>query len=356
MIIGNHATLEGGGTYGGILTNSLLIGNSADEYGGGAAGATLINCTVVGNSAALTGGGSREGRLENCIVWYNAATNGENNIDNQLGFGTAIACASPDLVHGEDGNITNRPDFLGMARGDYHLRPTSPCLDRGANADWMLAGTDMDGRARIFGSVVDMGAYEAAVFGQVKALLGGPHSVSNHLMRTSLADANGVPTNSIYIGGRRPRASLPSNITDWALIELISTNGRASVVARSIFLRSDGQAVNDDGSMDIPLAYLPDRYYLAVKHRNHLAAMSAQPLAYTNELITYDFTTNWTQYRGGTNACVELEPGVWGMIAGDADGDGKITHVDRKICEEQQGQTGYKAGDFNLDGVVDGND
>ena len=44
------------------------------------------------------------------------------------------------------------------------------------------------------------------------------------------------------------------------------------------------------------------------------------------------------------------------MIAGDADGDGKITHVDRKICEKQQGQTGYKAGDFNLDGVVDGRD
>ena len=62
------------------------------------------------------------------------------------------------------------------------------------------------------------------------------------------------------------------------------------------------------------------------------------------------------KYRGGTNACVQLEPGVWGMIAGDADGDGKITHVDRKICEQQQGQTGYKAGDFNLDGVVDGND
>jgi len=57
-----------------------------------------------------------------------------------------------------------------------------------------------------------------------------------------------------------------------------------------------------------------------------------------------------------TNACVQLEPGVWGMIAGDADGDGKITTTDRKIVEQQRGKTGYLSGDLNLDGKVDGGD
>jgi hypothetical protein len=53
---------------------------------------------------------------------------------------------------------------------------------------------------------------------------------------------------------------------------------------------------------------------------------------------------------------VELEPGVWGLIGGDADGDGKITPVDREIVRRQKGMTGYLQGDLNLDGKVDGGD
>ena len=93
-------------------------------------------------------------------------------------------------------------------------------------------------------------------------------------------------------------------------------------------------------------------YWLVLKHRNHCAVMSAAPVPYTNTVITYDFATNANQCRGGTNACVELEPGVWGMISGDADGDGKVTEVDRAICSNQLGRTGYLCGDFNLDGEV----
>jgi hypothetical protein len=97
-------------------------------------------------------------------------------------------------------------------------------------------------------------------------------------------------------------------------------------------------------------------YYFVLKHRNHLAAMSAQPVAFTNTLVSYDFTTGPDKYFGGTNACVELEPGVWGLIGGDADGDGRITPVDRIIVERQKGRTGYLQGDVNLDGKVDGGD
>ena len=44
---------------------------------------------------------------------------------------------------------------------------------------------------------------------------------------------------------------------------------------------------------------------------------------------------------------------VWGMIAEDADGDGRITPVDRAIVEAQQGRSGYQPGDVDLDGDVD---
>jgi hypothetical protein len=96
--------------------------------------------------------------------------------------------------------------------------------------------------------------------------------------------------------------------------------------------------------------------HVAVRHRNHLAAVAATPLALTDATASYDFTTGPDKYLGGTNACVELEPGVWGMIAGDADGDGRITPTDRAIVTQQMGKTGYLSGDLNLDGKVDGKD
>ena len=73
-------------------------------------------------------------------------------------------------------------------------------------------------------------------------------------------------------------------------------------------------------------------------------------------MAVYDFTTAANKVAGGTNACVELEPEVWGMIAGDCDGDGKITWVDRTIVSNQLGRTGYLVGDLNLDGEVPGED
>ena len=107
-------------------------------------------------------------------------------------------------------------------------------------------------------------------------------------------------------------------------------------------------------ALDLPVRIeaAPGHYTLGVKHRNHLAVTSRAPVAYTNALVAYDFTPGSGQYDGGTNAATELSPGVWGVIAGDADGDGRITDVDRQIVSNQLGMTGYLAGDLNLDGVV----
>jgi hypothetical protein len=84
--------------------------------------------------------------------------------------------------------------------------------------------------------------------------------------------------------------------------------------------------------------------------------MTALPLVFTNTRTRYDFTSASAQFAEGTNACVELPSGRWALIAGDTDGDGRITPVDREVLERQRGKTGYLAGDLNLDGVVDGDD
>ncbi len=140
------------------------------------------------------------------------------------------------------------------------------------------------------------------------------------------------------------------------LVELLATNGN-TVVSKSAFLDTGGQL-------------------LAVRrrHRDHRGglgglllgrAQAPQPpggdvgrAGGVHELSssTYDFTTGADKYAGGASAAVELEPGVWGLIAGDADGDGAILGADAGIYSNQVGQTGYRRADFNLDGTVDGDD
>ncbi|MBM2814801.1 MAG: Por secretion system C-terminal sorting protein [Ignavibacteria bacterium] len=63
------------------------------------------------------------------------------------------------------GNIFLEPRFVDTASGDYHLLPTSPCIDAGINSS-DLSQTDFDGKIRIWAgkeennAFVDIGAYE----------------------------------------------------------------------------------------------------------------------------------------------------------------------------------------------------
>ena len=46
----------------------------------------------------------------------------------------------------------------------------------------------------------------------------------------------------------------------------------------------------------------------------------------TTSAVTYDFTTGQDKFYGGDQGAVQLETGVWGMIAGDANGDGIVKY------------------------------
>ena len=373
LITGNTASWCGGGAYGAVLRRCTVQSNRAD-VGGGAYNVNAENCLVAGNQAnegggtymgalrycsiadnsATNAGGALESQLESCIVYHNTAVSNAPNISNFV-FGACSYTCTPTDPEG-DGNITNEPSFVSRAARDYRLRHDSPCIDNAAGDTGAADDRDLEDNPRVFNGAADMGAYEFTMLTDVTALLAGAYDTNNHEMTTVLRQAGHVPTNAIYVADRRSYSALPSNAIDWVLLQLLNTNDFSSAAAKSVFLRKDGKGINDDGSTGIRLECPPGYYYLAAKHRNHCAAVSAQPVAYTNALISYDFSAGPGKFRGGTNACVQLEPGVWGMVAGDADGDGEITHVDKGICERQQGLTGYKCADFNLDGIVDGND
>ena len=106
---------------------------------------------LTGNSANY-GGGTYDGTLNNCIVYFNDG--GNYDLASTLNY----CCTTPMPTNGV-GNITNDPAFVDAAAGNYHLSSGSPCINAGNNA-YVVGSTDLDGRPRIIGGTVDIGAYE----------------------------------------------------------------------------------------------------------------------------------------------------------------------------------------------------
>jgi hypothetical protein len=138
------------------LNNCVLTGNTAGGGGGGGANqGTLKNCTLTANSTSGPGGGANYySTLNNCIVYYNSAPGGTNYSNSTLNY----CCTTPPPGSGS-GNIANAPLFVNMAGGNLRLQTNSPCINAGNNA-YVFGSTDLDGRPRIVGGTVDMGAYE----------------------------------------------------------------------------------------------------------------------------------------------------------------------------------------------------
>ncbi|MFZ1290773.1 MAG: endonuclease [Melioribacteraceae bacterium] len=67
-----------------------------------------------------------------------------------------------------------------------------------------------------------------------------------------------------------------NDIVDWVLVELRETFDGPAVASKSALLRKDGRIVSDDGlNTVIKINANPGQYFIVVKHRNHLAVMSA---------------------------------------------------------------------------------
>jgi predicted outer membrane repeat protein len=149
----NIAGTNGGGCFNATLVNSLETGNSAAN-GGGASGGTLNNSTLVGNTATVMGGGFNGpgGTISSCIIYDNTAPSGSNYIG-QATYG--YSCTAP-LPPGT-GNVVSDPGFINMAAGNFRLQTNSPCIDKGNSSSGIV---DLDGRRRLVGAKIDIGAYE----------------------------------------------------------------------------------------------------------------------------------------------------------------------------------------------------
>jgi hypothetical protein len=184
----NTATWSGGGTMWcdySTFVNCNFSGNQASTSGEGAGGAvfsqigTYINCTFATNSS-LMGGAIYAWQdfaptMHNCILWGNQAPTGSQIALNAGDTPCTLAIDYSDLQGGQAGvwlgnaslcqvqwgagMLVADPLFASPASGNFRLQPKSPCINAGGNT-YASAGSDLDGRPRIAGGTVDMGAYE----------------------------------------------------------------------------------------------------------------------------------------------------------------------------------------------------
>ncbi|MBK6628780.1 MAG: hypothetical protein IPG35_14510 [Flavobacteriales bacterium] len=68
-------------------------------------------------------------------------------------------------------------------------------------------------------------------------------------------------------------------ITDWVLVELRSATTPAQVLeAGAALVQRDGDVVAVDGTSPLGFCLAAGSYHVAVRHRNHLGVMTAQPI------------------------------------------------------------------------------
>jgi len=132
-------------------------------------------------------------------------------------------------------------------------------------------------------------------------------------------------------------AGTPNAIVDWVLVELRDAANPATVVAtRSGLVQRDGDVVLPmDGATPLIFTGLTSSsYFVAVKHRNHLGAMTAAALPLSTTGTVADFTTmtdaqvydkpGTTSYNGVEMVTVNGKRALW---AGDANADGKAKYI-----------------------------
>jgi hypothetical protein len=280
--------------------------------------------------------------------------------------------AKPDVASPDDCNSYAYGYWYGTSLASPHvagcvalIRSLYPSKSCSEVKDYLYNSCTVDLGASGIDNIYGWGKVELPfVMVNTKMWLEGPYS--NGSMRTTLNTAGIIPLGQPYniapwnYTGTENVSSIPLGVVDWILVQLRS-NTTTTVATRAAFVKSDGTVVDVDGAspVDFPGVGVGN-YYIVIKHRNHLAIMSASAVPLGGSSSLYDFTTAQSQAYGAgpMKGLGTGNTAPFGLYAGDANADGQITSTDFNVFNPKftLAATGYQASDWNLDGQVTSTD
>ncbi|MCC6397289.1 MAG: hypothetical protein IT282_09735, partial [Bacteroidetes bacterium] len=211
----------------------------------------------------------------------------------------------------------------------------------------------------IDGNLVDtvlFSPFHGMLVANVKVFLEGPFA--DDTLSTALRAADLVPANQPFTdapwayAGTEAVAVVPEDVVDWVMVELRTDTTSASMVGRrAAFLKSNGQVVDMDGISGVTFGAIEaGDYYIVIRHRNHLAVMSAETVPLSSSSGLYDFTAGLDKYYGGEAR--DLGSSMYAMWGGDADASSDVAALDRTATWNDRNKVGYLLSDVDLSGDV----
>jgi hypothetical protein len=228
--------------------------------------------------------------------------------------------------------LTFSHDESGTGFCDFEIVTDAWTVANNADPYLELMGTDYSGFTYHRAEYVYLDDCDNLTL-QARILLEGPYDSLTNLMKTDINPD--IPLNQPYFYppwsymGTENLVTIPVNMIDWVLVELRSTPSGPAIDRTAGILMKDGIIM--DASMDGTISFngiTPfSPYYVVVHHRNHLPVMSKYPVIIPNPIL-YNFsdTLNFPPYGTGRKALSKLKTGVYGLITGDVNNDGKIKY------------------------------
>ncbi|MBK9760707.1 MAG: metallophosphoesterase family protein [Flavobacteriales bacterium] len=257
-----------------------------------------------------------------------------------------------------------------------------PAMFMSTGAYWGSLLIDIDGLTLTtkflndVGAVIDQFTIQKQIAVNIKVMLEGAYDSGTGLMRDDLRVAGLVPLAQPYTGvftftgeggneivSPSVLAVIGNNaIVDWILVELRDAVTPTTILRTRVgLLQRDGDVVDVDGISPLRFKMNPGNFRVAVRHRNHLGAMTLAPVTIGTTPVGIDFTSITTTMWG-----IEATKNVSGVMAlwsGDVLRDGVVQYTglnnDRDPILVAVGSTnpnstinGYLPTDVNMSGTV----
>lgn len=305
---------------------------------------------------------------------------GSMMVENPLG-GVAIANINIGWYHPTDGfllNGINSGSSMWETHADLpYLQMNNPGIPGAQFGVALSINPSATGAHAYFDNITITTQPNLAMF-MGRVLLDGPYNANTGLMRTTLTGLSTFPLTEPFTalgypqlaggGGESTNAQVLASgqVVDWVRLEVRSIDDPTVLVAtRQALITSNGAVFDVNGEGHPFFGVPPDDYYVAVRHRNHLGAMSAAPIHVPNAAaggIFNDFgSANYPVWGTGPRKAIGSARTLW---AGDVTGDHRVKYVgsgnDRDpilvaiggtvLTATLNGQ--YRREDLNMDGVV----